>query len=147
MRIDVHKAAKPDTLEPKPDWADRLALAFKLISNDQKELGKLFSVHPKTIESWSKGRTEPAFKKLVKIREISGVSLDWIIAGIGRPLPVNSSVGASGVVGAAREHFDEGLALFQTQTAADARHRPERQRQRLRNAPRRDQPNNRKDQK
>jgi hypothetical protein len=46
---------------------------------DREKLGDIFGVHQKTIESWTDGRTEPRFKQLVKVNEISKVSLDWVL--------------------------------------------------------------------
>lgn len=66
-------------------WPERFEIALGLISRDKKQLAEIFSVVPRTIDSWTSGRTEPAFRVLVKVRDLSGVSLDWILAEKGPP--------------------------------------------------------------
>jgi len=83
------KATKPQgrkwLLEHRDPWAERLETALHLICRDLRELGATFNVSYKTVDSWMLGRTQPSFDKLLKIRELTGISLEWLLAGSGPP--------------------------------------------------------------
>lgn len=70
---------------PKPQWAARLTNAFAGAGfavervADREKLAEIFCVHQMTIKSWTDGRTEPSYQHLVKAREITDVSVDWIL--------------------------------------------------------------------
>ncbi len=94
MVDDKHKmrATKPKAAKVIPPWARRLEIAFlqanfvnKKGEIDKKRLADHFSVVPKTIESWITGRTSPHFSVLVETRELTGVSIDWILAAKDAP--------------------------------------------------------------
>ncbi len=71
--------------QPKPQWAARLTSAFADAgyvverTADREMLGEIFRVHQMTIKSWTDGRTEPSYKSLAKVHEITEISLDWIL--------------------------------------------------------------------
>jgi hypothetical protein len=76
-----------------PIWALRLSAAFvyarftdKKGNVDKRRVGELLNVGPKTVESWITGRTRPGIEKLIQIREITKVSLDWIISDVMWPV-------------------------------------------------------------
>jgi hypothetical protein len=80
-----------------PIWALRLAAAFtfagitdKKGNVDKKRAGALLNVGPKTIESWITGRTQPQFEKLIQVRTITKVSLDWILSDVMWPVLAES---------------------------------------------------------
>jgi transcriptional regulator with XRE-family HTH domain len=83
---------KSDALPP-PQWAVRLCMAFVSAGLEKKDVAKQLGVVPKTVESWMTGRTEPHFTRLVKLSEITGVSLDWILKGEGQPILTAGSRG------------------------------------------------------
>ena len=75
-----------------PLWARRLAAAFEFAGMtdrkgnvDKKRVGAILHVVPKTVESWITGRTQPRYEKLIRVREITNISLDWVLTD--RPLP------------------------------------------------------------
>lgn len=75
-----------------PLWARRLEMAFafaELVDKkgnlDKKRIGKKLNVSYKTVESWTTGRTQPRFEKLIQARAITGISLDWIFADKSSP--------------------------------------------------------------
>jgi len=64
---------------------------------DKNQIGARLHVGAKTVESWITGRTQPRFETLMQIREITGISLDWILAEAGAtsaPQPYDSARGA-----------------------------------------------------
>ncbi|MQP67498.1 helix-turn-helix domain-containing protein [Niveispirillum sp. SYP-B3756] len=68
-------------LKPETAFSSRLIEARLPMEREQ------FAVHlgvPKTtLGNWERGRSEPPLEMLEKIRRITGVSLDWLIAGVG----------------------------------------------------------------
>lgn len=87
MQTNISAPVKKPLLPARPLWARRLRMAFELsgFTNkkgdiDTRALRERFNVSYKTIESWITGRTEPRFEKLMRVREITGYSLDWIIS-------------------------------------------------------------------
>jgi hypothetical protein len=70
---------------PRPQWAARLTNAFAGAgfavdcTRDRERLGEMFRVHQMTIKSWTDGRTEPRFEHLVKVQQVTEVSVDWIL--------------------------------------------------------------------
>ncbi len=93
----MRKASKRGVRPPQrkgqpPVWALRLAVAlvFGGVVNkkghvDKVRAGQLLNVCPKTIESWITGRTQPRYETLMRVREITRVSLDWILTDVARP--------------------------------------------------------------
>jgi hypothetical protein len=82
-RSKVKKMRRRDV----PLWARRLAAAFEFagITNkkgnvDKQRVGTMLHVVPKTVESWITGRTQPRYEALIRVREITNISLDWILA-------------------------------------------------------------------
>lgn len=73
------------TKRPKPQWAARLTNAFAdagfavECTADREKLGDIFGVHQMTIKSWTDGRTEPKFQQLVRVWDLTEVSIDWIL--------------------------------------------------------------------
>ena len=73
------------TKRPKPQWAARLTTAFAdagfavECTADREKLGEIFAVHQMTIKSWTDGRTEPRYHQLVKVNEVTGISIDWVL--------------------------------------------------------------------
>jgi transcriptional regulator with XRE-family HTH domain len=98
------QAFKTEKPPETPLWARRLAMSFEFAgivdkkgNPDKQRIGGRLNVGPKTVESWIKGRTQPRFEKLMKVREITGISLDWILAEAGAstmPQQYDSAVGA-----------------------------------------------------
>lgn len=106
VRAATRRAVKTPKQPETPLWARRLAMSFEFAgivdkkgNPDKKRIGGRLNVGPKTVESWVTGRTQPRYETLMQIREITGISLDWILAEAGAsPVPEqyahNSSVGA-----------------------------------------------------
>lgn len=73
------------------------AFSSRLIAARQPMERELFATHlgvPKTtLGNWERGRSEPPLEMLEKIRQITGVSLDWLIAGHG---PMRGEGGGGG---------------------------------------------------
>jgi transcriptional regulator with XRE-family HTH domain len=87
-REAIKTAAAPEI----PLWARRMAMSFEFAgivdkkgNPDKKQIGDRLHVGPKTVESWITGRTQPRFETLMQIREITGISLDWILAEASAP--------------------------------------------------------------
>jgi transcriptional regulator with XRE-family HTH domain len=68
-----------------PDWAVRLGWALERSPYDKKEIAEKLGVVPKTIDSWTDGRTEPSYIKLIHLCAISQVGVEWVLTGGGRP--------------------------------------------------------------
>ena len=86
----ARRATKPTQQLEAPLWARRLAMSFEFAgivdkkgNPDKKRIGSLLHVGYKTVESWITGRTQPRYEKLMRIREITGISLDWILTEAG----------------------------------------------------------------
>jgi hypothetical protein len=62
------------------------------------KLAKLLNVVPQTVSSWRTGRTQPPVEVWVKIRDITGASIDWMVAGKRPPRAIISNVVGGGVV-------------------------------------------------
>lgn len=81
-----------------PVWALRLAVALvfggmvnKKGHVDKVVAAQLFNVCPKTIESWITGRTQPRYEQLMRVREITRVSLDWILTDVTHPVTIDAA--------------------------------------------------------
>ena len=71
----------------KPRWAIKLCLALEDAGQtDRKRLAERLGVSTRTISHWMAGEREPPYDALIQLRDITGVSLDWILAGKGNPL-------------------------------------------------------------
>lgn len=53
--------------------------ARKRCGYTQAEMGKELKVNPNTISSWERGRTQPSMEKIMKLSEISGLSIGEIL--------------------------------------------------------------------
>lgn len=75
-------------LKPETAFSSRLIAARRPMERE------VFAAHlgvPKTtLGNWERGRSEPPLEILERIRLITGVSLDWLIAGLG-PMRVEAS--------------------------------------------------------
>ena len=58
---------------------------------NQAELGKLLGLDQGTVSKMERGENEPTAKTLRLLREIFGVTIDWILSGEGikHPLPLD----------------------------------------------------------
>ena len=53
--------------------------ARKRCGYTQAEMGKELRVNANTISSWERGRTQPSMEKIMKLSEISGLSIGEIL--------------------------------------------------------------------
>ena len=47
----------------------------------KRHLPSVLMYPPRTVSHWLAGEREPPYEALVRIKEITGVSLDWLLAG------------------------------------------------------------------
>jgi transcriptional regulator with XRE-family HTH domain len=59
---------------------------------NQGEMGKLLGLDQGTVSKMERDETEPTAKTLRMLREIFGVTIDWILTGVGTkyPLPTDT---------------------------------------------------------
>lgn len=72
---------KPQETKPRtvPSWAERLISARKLAGYDQREdFAKALGLEYETYSRYERGETEPRIATWVKIRQITGQSIDSI---------------------------------------------------------------------
>lgn len=79
----IFKFKRPDT--NAPSWSARLWWALEHSIEDKASISARLEVVPKTVDSWTTGRTEPSFVNLVSISEMTGATIDWILKGNGLP--------------------------------------------------------------
>ena len=53
--------------------------ARKRCGYTQAEMGKELKVNANTISSWERGKTQPSMEKIMKLSEVSGLSVDEIL--------------------------------------------------------------------
>lgn len=68
-----------------PAWAKRLEAARTLTGLSQTAFAKALGTYQQRYGQYETGRAEPPFNLLIKIRAMTGVSLDFIIAGVASP--------------------------------------------------------------
>lgn len=59
-------------------FSERLKELRKEKQLTQQELAEILGVKRNTYSDWENGKSEPNYKKLVKIADFFGVSLDWL---------------------------------------------------------------------
>jgi transcriptional regulator with XRE-family HTH domain len=69
--------------EETATFGDRLAGAREAIGMDQPELARRLGVKVKTIRAWENDASEPRANKLQMLSGILGVSLTWLLTGMG----------------------------------------------------------------
>lgn len=80
---------RPHTTKPRSDFAHRLVEVRKAFGVrtgrpdlDQKQFAEILVIGDEAYRRYERGETEPKLSTLVKIRQTTGVPLDWLIAGI-----------------------------------------------------------------
>ncbi|MEE3624818.1 helix-turn-helix transcriptional regulator [Nitrospirillum sp. BR 11752] len=79
-------------LKPKTPFAERLIRARGAMGRN--EAASRLKTHPVTLGSYERGVALPTVEVLIAMREVYGVSLDWLISGMGEmrlPLPEGTS--------------------------------------------------------
>lgn len=71
----------------KPETAFAARLIEARLPTERDEFAQLLGVPKTTLGNWERGRAFPPEEMLLAIREQTGVSLDWLIAGIGEMRP------------------------------------------------------------
>jgi transcriptional regulator with XRE-family HTH domain len=87
--------------DTRPAWAARLEIALQHAGygrDTNLELARLLNVSPRAVSRWKTGRAEPPVEVWVKIRDITGASIDWMVAGKRPPRAIISNVVGGGVV-------------------------------------------------
>lgn len=64
-------------------FGDRLAAAREKAGMKQKELAKRLGVKVKTLAAWEDDLTEPRANRLQMLSGVLGVSLGWLLTGVG----------------------------------------------------------------
>ncbi len=75
-----------------PTWTlvDRLRKSRILADLDQGQVADLIGVARNTVSNWERGRSEPTVTYFVRWANATGVTLDWLAAGVNaeeRPPP------------------------------------------------------------
>lgn len=71
-----------------PEFAERFteAVALSGVESTQKALGKLLGVSEVMIWSYRNGEKLPRMAMALKMAEVFGVSIDWLLQGRGQPV-------------------------------------------------------------
>lgn len=69
------------------EFPERLKRAMKLAGLSSKELAGQMGVSPITVSRWRTGERQPTLKTLAELAEVLGVSLSYLIEGVGSPVP------------------------------------------------------------
>ena len=97
MTTFEHRSRK----DSRPAWAARLEMALQHAGygkGTNLELARLLNVSPRAVSRWKTGRTQPPVEVWVKIRDITGASIDWMVAGKRPPRAIISNVVGGAVV-------------------------------------------------
>jgi len=80
--------ARPHSTKPRSDFALRLIKvrqAFGVRNArpdlDQKQFAAILGVGDEAYRRYERGETEPKLATLVRLKQITGTSLDWLISG------------------------------------------------------------------
>lgn len=65
------------------DVANRLAFLWKASRLGQEELAVAFGVSHSAFKAWMAGRSQPQLENLISIRQLTGVSIQWLATGEG----------------------------------------------------------------
>jgi len=71
----------PRKLKPSTPFGERMIQARGKLS--RHALAELLDCPPNTLGNWERGRTFPDRDVLVRIRDVLGISLDWLLTGEG----------------------------------------------------------------
>lgn len=73
----------------RPPFAIRLEAArISAGYEEQKGFADVLGVEHETYRQWERGKSRPKFEHLIKIRQHTQQSLDWLIAGEGKAIVV-----------------------------------------------------------
>ncbi|MFJ2370867.1 helix-turn-helix domain-containing protein [Microbacterium sp. NPDC087665] len=72
------------TILDNPTWTlvDRLRKSRMLADLDQGEIADRIGVARNTVSNWERGRSEPTATYFVRWASATGVTLDWLAAGL-----------------------------------------------------------------
>lgn len=93
--------------------ADRIRECAKKVGSGN-ELARLTGIKRRTLEDYMTGASEPKASALFSIAKISGVTLDWLIAGDGEPNKTEPAVTAP----LDMEALENAIALTEEATAS-----------------------------
>lgn len=65
-----------------PAFLDRMADVIQSLGGDDS-VAALLDVHPKTVQKYRRGKSDPQFSQVVAIAEAAGVSVQWLATGEG----------------------------------------------------------------
>ncbi|MET3661119.1 helix-turn-helix domain-containing protein [Aquamicrobium ahrensii] len=74
-------------LEESPDtdtFGGRFSRALDACELDMREFARHLGVRPNTVRGWESDRSMPNFHRLNKIAGLLGVSIAWLLHGVGR---------------------------------------------------------------
>lgn len=95
----MHNTTSNDTIfifEQKPDddtFGGRLSRARDAAGSSSKDLAGQLSVSVKTVRGWENDRAKPSAQRMTRIAGLLGVSLSWLLHGVGQG-PVEISADA-----------------------------------------------------
>ena len=79
MGAKKHTGSQPDA---KPQFAARLAqVRLHAGHKHKKSFAGAIGVEDETYNRWERGETEPGIAVLTRIHQLTGVSLDYLVAG------------------------------------------------------------------
>ena len=77
------------------DLRRRLRASRLLADLEQDEIAERIGVSRGTVSNWERGRSEPGATFFVRWAHATGVSLDWLAAGINDETPTADAMGVS----------------------------------------------------
>lgn len=97
--------------EARATLGDRLAGAREAAQMSQKSLATRLGVKRSTIERWEHDQSEPRANRLSMLSGLLGVSLTWLLTGIGEGVAAPAEEGTAGAALPAGEVLAEMAAV------------------------------------
>jgi transcriptional regulator with XRE-family HTH domain len=126
---EVERVTDPENiLEELPDadtFGGRFSRALDACELDAKQVARRLGVRPATVKGWETDRSMPNFHRLNKIAGLLGVSIAWLLHGVGQgPKEAEAGADASQDVAAQlarlqRLHAQTGKLISQLQIDLD----------------------------
>lgn len=79
--------------EDMATFGDRLAAAREAAGLDQGQLAKRLGVKSQTLANWEDDRAEPRANRIQMLAGILGVSITWLLSGLGEGPSIGSADG------------------------------------------------------